>query len=251
MSNNRTALFADIHSNLEAFEACYEDAINQGATRFVFLGDIVGYNADPVAVVEKIQEIVNSGKGVALLGNHDAACFEDYSKKLNPNALAAINWTRTQLQEKHIDFLKSLPLTIEEDDTFFAHASAHNPADWNYVMDGMSAWRCAENSKKIYNFVGHMHDQMLYYQSSVGKLIRFNPHPGDEVPIGKHRRWVAVVGSLGQPRDGNPLACYALFDASQECMSFHRVTYDHYSAAEKVIKAGLPNEFADRLLTGN
>ena len=115
----------------------------------------------------------------------------------------------------------------------------------------MSAWRCAEHSGKIYNFVGHVHNQMLYYQSSVGKLIRFIPHPGDEVPVGKHRRWVAVVGSMGQPRDGSPLSCYALFDQATETLAFHRVAYDQYTAADKIVKAGLPQELADRLLTGN
>jgi diadenosine tetraphosphatase ApaH/serine/threonine PP2A family protein phosphatase len=251
MSSERIALFADLHSNLEALEACIAHAQEMGADRYVFLGDLVGYNADPVAVIDRIAEFVQSGKGVALQGNHDAACFEDYSKKLNPSALAAIDWTRSQLQSHHIDFLKNLPLVIQEEDNCFVHASAHNPADWNYVNDGMSAWRCAEHSGKIYTFVGHMHDQMLYYQSSVGKLIRFAPHAGEPIPTGKHRRWVAVVGSLGQPRDGKPEACYAMFEPEVESMTFHRVPYDNYQAAQKVIRAGLPQDLANRLLTGN
>jgi diadenosine tetraphosphatase ApaH/serine/threonine PP2A family protein phosphatase len=251
MSSERIALFADLHSNLEAFEACMSHAQEMGADRYVFLGDLVGYNADPKAIIERVAELVQLGKAVAVQGNHDAACFEDYSQKMNPSALAAIHWTRSQLSTHHIDFLKNLPLIILEEDKCFVHASAHNPGDWNYVNDGMSAWRCAEHSGKIYTFVGHMHDQMLYYQSSVGKLIRFSPHPGESIPAGKHRRWVAVVGSLGQPRDGKPEACFAMFEPSNESMTFHRVSYDHYLAAEKVARAGLPQELADRLLTGN
>jgi len=251
MSSERIALFADLHSNLEAFEACMDHAKEMGVDRYVFLGDLVGYNADPVAIIEKVAELVDNGKAIALIGNHDTACFEDYSQKLNPSALAAIHWTKDQLSESHLTFLKNLPLVHEEENICYVHASAHNPADWNYVNDGMSAWRCAEHSGKIYTFVGHMHDQMLYYQSSVGKLIRFAPHPGELVPTGKHRRWVAVVGSLGQPRDGKPEACYAIFEPGHEHMTFHRVPYDHYRAAEKVNRAGLPQDLANRLLTGH
>lgn len=251
MSTERIALFADLHSNLEAFEACLAHANENGVTRYVFLGDLVGYNANPCEVVERVADMVLNKQAIAVLGNHDAACFESKPLNFNESALAAINWTKTQLSSSHIDFLKNLPLIVREDDACYVHASAHNPADWNYVMDGMSAWRCAEHSEKIYTFVGHMHDQMLYYQSSVGKLIRFMPHPGDEVPTGRHRRWVSVVGSLGQPRDGKPQACYAIFSPSEENVAFQRVPYDHYLASEKVIKAGLPQELADRLLTGN
>lgn len=251
MSTERIALFADLHSNLEAFEACLAHAQENGATRYVFLGDIVGYNANPSEVVDRVAEMVNNKQAIAVLGNHDAACYESKALNFNDSALAAINWTKTQLNHAQIDFLKNLPLIIREEEACYVHASAHNPGDWNYVMDGMSAWRCAEHSEKIYTFVGHMHDQMLYYQSSVGKLIRFMPHPGDNVPAGKHRRWVSVVGSLGQPRDGKPQACYAMFSPAEESITYHRVAYDHYLAAEKVMRAGLPQDLADRLLTGN
>ena len=251
MPSERIAIFADLHSNLEAFEACLAHAQENGATRYVFLGDIVGYNANPGELVDRVAEMVNNKQAIAVLGNHDAACYESKSLNFNDSALAAINWTKTQLNHAQIDFLKNLPLIIREEEACYVHASAHNPGDWNYVMDGMSAWRCAEHSERIYTFVGHMHDQMLYYQSSVGKLIRFMPHPGDNVPAGKHRRWVSVVGSLGQPRDGKPQACYAMFSPSEESITYHRVPYDHYLAAEKVMRAGLPQDLADRLLTGN
>lgn len=221
-----------------------------GVNRMVFLGDLVGYNADPVALIERIAELVESKKAIALLGNHDEAIFKDSRNQMNAHANAAIEWTKAQLNDSHVQFLKNLPLILHEENICFVHASAHNPANWNYVTDSMSAWRCAQNSGKSYTFVGHAHEQALFYQSAVGKLIRFSPRPGDEIPVLRHRQWVGVVGSLGQPRDGNPEACFAVFEPGTEVLTFHRVPYDHFSAAEKIRRAGLPEELANRLITG-
>ncbi len=221
-----------------------------GVNRMVFLGDLVGYNADPVALIERIAYLVESKKAIALLGNHDEAIFKDSRNQMNAHANAAIEWTKAQLNDSHVQFLKNLPLILHEENICFVHASAHNPANWNYVTDSMSAWRCAQNSGKSYTFVGHAHEQALFYQSAVGKLIRFSPRPGDEIPVLRHRQWVGVVGSLGQPRDGNPEACFAVFEPGAEVLTFHRVPYDHFSAAEKVRRAGLPEELANRLITG-
>jgi diadenosine tetraphosphatase ApaH/serine/threonine PP2A family protein phosphatase len=246
----RIGLFADLHSNLEAFEACMSKAEELGVNRMVFLGDLVGYNADPVALIERIADLVESKNAIALLGNHDEAIFKDSRNQMNAHANAAIEWTKAQLNDSHVQFLKNLPLILHEENICFVHASAHNPANWNYVTDSMSAWRCAQNSGKSYTFVGHAHEQALFYQSAVGKLIRFSPRPGDEIPVLRHRQWVGVVGSLGQPRDGNPEACFAVFEPGTEVLTFHRVPYDHFSAAEKVRRAGLPEELANRLITG-
>jgi predicted phosphodiesterase len=246
----RIGLFADLHSNLEAFDACMEQAKELGVTRMVFLGDIVGYNADPGALIDRIGEMVANKKAIAVLGNHDQAVFEDHSHQMNASANAAIQWTKSQLNPTQVQFLKDLPLMVQEEAMCFVHASAHNPADWNYITDSMSAWRCVQNSGKTYTFVGHAHEQALFYQSAVGKLIRFAPHPGDEVPVMRHRQWVGVVGSLGQPRDGNPEACFAVFEPEQEALTFHRAPYDQFAAADKVRRAGLPEDLANRLITG-
>lgn len=248
--SERIGLFADLHSNLEAFEACMAKAEELGVTRMVFLGDIVGYNADPATLIERIADLVDSKKAIAVVGNHDEAIFKDYRNQMNASANAAIEWTKTQLQESHVQFLKSLPLIVKEENICYVHASAHNPSDWNYITDSMSAWRCVQNSGKSYTFVGHAHEQALFYQSAVGKLIRFAPHPGEEIPVLQHRQWVGVVGSLGQPRDGNPEACFAVFEPESEILTFHRVSYDYFTAANKVRLAGLPEDLANRLITG-
>jgi diadenosine tetraphosphatase ApaH/serine/threonine PP2A family protein phosphatase len=246
----RIGLFADLHSNLEAFEACMTRAEELGVTRMVFLGDLVGYNADPVAIVERIADLVDAKKALAVLGNHDEAVFKDSRSQMNASANAAIEWTKSKLSNAHVQFLKDLPLVVNEEKICFVHASAYKPGDWNYVADSMSAWRCAQSSGKSYTFVGHAHEQALFYQSAVGKLIRFAPHPGEEIPVLQHRQWVGVVGSLGQPRDGNPEACFAIFEPETEVLTFHRTAYDHFTAADKVRRAGLPEDLANRLITG-
>jgi diadenosine tetraphosphatase ApaH/serine/threonine PP2A family protein phosphatase len=250
MTNSRIAFFADVHSNLEALEACLDHARQQGAEKFVFLGDLVGYNANPNEVLERVMQLISLGHAIAIRGNHDTACFENYKDRMNPIAHLAIEWTMSKLSHEHIDFLKNLPLVLHEEDRCYVHASAYQPEAWHYVTDGLSAWRSAESSGKIYTFSGHVHEQALYYQSSVGKLICFTPHPGEAVPTGRHRRWVAIAGSVGQPRDNNPKANYLLFDAENECTYFHRVSYNHVLTADKIMSVGLPEDLSKRLLKG-
>ncbi|WP_197712126.1 hypothetical protein [Polynucleobacter necessarius] len=110
----------------------------------------------------------------------------------------------------------------------------------------MSAWRCVQSSGKSYTFVGLAHEQALFSQSAVGKLIRFTPHPGDEIPVLQHHQRVGVVDPLWQPRDGNPEACFAIFEPGSEMLTFHRVPYDHFTAAEKVRRAGLPEDWPNK-----
>ena len=227
-----------------------ERAQELGVTRMVFLGDIVGYNADPGALVDRIGELVANGQAQAVLGNHDQAVYEDHSQQMQPDAWAAIEWTRTQLNSSQVGFLKQLPLICNEDEACYVHASAYQPVRWHYVTDDARAWQCAEHSQTTYTFVGHVHDPMLFYQTEIGKLRRFAPYAGKDVPMSRMRRWVSVVGSLGQPRDGKPEACFAVFEPDAETTTFHRVPYDFFTASDKVRRAGLPESLANRLITG-
>lgn len=245
----KLALFADIHSNLEAITACLAHAQALGADRYAFLGDLVGYGADPVAVLDLIEQYAADG-AVVVLGNHDAAALGRYDDSLNASAQAAIAWTQSQLGERQRAFLDSLPLTAREDEILFVHASAAAPDEWIYVTGPTEAERSMMASNAGYIFCGHVHEQKLYYMGAGGRPMPFQPVPGTPIPTGKHRQWLAIVGSAGQPRDRNNKACYALADLTRARLTFFRVPYDHGAAAQKIRSAGLPERVARRLERG-
>jgi diadenosine tetraphosphatase ApaH/serine/threonine PP2A family protein phosphatase len=245
----KLALFADIHSNLEAISACLAHARGLGADRHAFLGDLVGYGADPVAVLDLIERHAAKG-AVVVLGNHDAAALGRPAGLMNPHAQAAIDWTRDQLGASQRAFLEALPLTQKHDNMLFVHAGAAAPEQWTYVTDPAAAEQSIEAGGVNYIFCGHVHEQNLYYMGTGGRPMAFRPVAGIPIPVGRHRQWLAIVGSAGQPRDGNNAACYALFDPERERITFFRVPYDHRTAAQKIRAAELPERLALRLERG-
>jgi len=242
------ALLSDIHSNIEALEACLRHARENGAERYAFLGDLVGYGADPQAVVDLVEKYSQEGS-VVIQGNHDAA-IEAADEHMNEDAAAAIDWTRGVLGAEGKAFLAQLPLCVRDGAVCYVHASADEPAAWDYVDDLEAAVRSMLAAQTAYTFSGHVHDQALYFLLPTGKISPFRPTPGSPVPVPAHRRWLAIVGSVGQPRDGNPAAAYALFDEAKASITFHRIAYDNATAAKKVRAAGLPESLAWRLETG-
>src|SRR5437867_12024038 len=158
----KLALFADIHSNLEAITACLAHAKALGADRYAFLGDLVGYGADPVAVLDLIEQHAVHG-AVVVLGNHDAAALGRTDDSLNAGAQVAIEWTRAQLGERQRAFLRRLPLVVKQDDILFVHASAEAPGQWTYVTGPSEAERSIKAGNAAYIFCGHVHEQKLYY----------------------------------------------------------------------------------------
>lgn len=250
MASMRTALLADIHSNLEALQACLAHARREGAERFAFLGDLVGYGADPLACLEIIAGLVADG-ALALRGNHDAACLGGHLEMMSFPARDAIYWTREQLGAGERDFLAGLSLTVDEGDRCYAHAGADRPAQWRYVSDARAAADNLAATAARLVFVGHVHEPQLYFTMPAGAPRPFRPLPGVPVPLSEFRRWLVIVGSAGQPRDGNPAACYAIHDEAAGTLTHHRVPYDHDRAAGKIIDAGLPERLAWRLKSGH
>jgi diadenosine tetraphosphatase ApaH/serine/threonine PP2A family protein phosphatase len=247
-SNAMLALLADIHSNLEALNACLEHARSSGATRYALLGDFVGYGPDPGAVVEIAMRMAGEG-AVVVKGNHDEA-VEHGSLYLNEAARAAIAWTQGELHDRHKAFLTALPLVVREDTVCFVHASAEQPARWTYVDGPSAARRCMDAAGLPYAFVGHVHDQQLFFENPTGRFGAFRPTPGTSIPVPRVRRWLGIAGSVGQPRDGDPRAAYALLDTRGERLVFHRVPYDHMAVAGKMRRAGLPAALINRIERG-
>jgi diadenosine tetraphosphatase ApaH/serine/threonine PP2A family protein phosphatase len=250
----RIAFMADVHANREALEACLAHAHAQASDRLIFLGDYVNYGADPEWVAAAILQHVENG-GIALRGNHDAA-VGGRDAAMNAPAEVALEWTRNQLGPAHRAFLAGLPLTYAEEGMFCAHADAAAPAGWSYLTDTEDAARSLRARAERLTLCGHVHKPALYNVADADEPARaarttaFRPVTGVPVPLLPRRRWLAIVGSVGQPRDGNPAAAYALVDTSRAEITTFRVAYDVDAAAGKIRAAGLPAMLADRLTWG-
>ena len=244
------ALFADIHANLEALDACLAHARARGARRCAFLGDLVGYGADPGAVVDRIAALAREG-AIVVQGNHDAA-VDGPSGYLNDSAARAIRWTREALDPSQREFLRKLPLCVRKSPACFVHASAAAPDRWEYVDGTAAALRSAAAAGTAFTFSGHMHGQRLFVSRREGAMVAFSPRTGVAIPVPVHRPSLAIPGSVGQPRDGNTAAAYAIVDLEAASITFHRVPYDHLAAARKIRAASpaLPASLAYRLERG-
>jgi diadenosine tetraphosphatase ApaH/serine/threonine PP2A family protein phosphatase len=242
------ALLGDIHSNLQALEACLADARGMGARRYVFLGDYVGYGGDPDAVLRIVEAMVSVG-AVAIKGNHDDMAG-DFDRDMNATAASAAKWTRNQLTNEQRTFLDSLPLTVTEDDRLYVHGDATAPHKWRYVTDCDSARDSLAADEARLIFCGHVHQPQIYGLGRDDKMTKFVPEEDCAIPLFTPRRWHIVIPSVGQPRDGNTLAGYALFDPATSEFIIRRIPYDIDTAASRIIEVGLSSALANRLYRG-
>ena len=218
------ALFADIHANRQAFAACLDLARARGAEQMICLGDYVGYGGDPEWTVDTVMGLVDDG-AMAVRGNHDNA-IGTASESMSADAASAIEWTRGRLGAEPRRFLADLPLTLQDEDRLYVHSEASNPSKWRYVQNASDAARSILASAASLTFCGHIHRPALYSMSSAGKMTSFVPITEVPVQLLEGRRWLAVLGSVGQPRDGNPAACFAMFDTGTRQITYCRVPYD-------------------------
>lgn len=239
---------ADIHGNRQAFEACLRDSERRGADGWAFLGDYVGYGGDPVWVIETLMARVRQGS-VAVLGNHDLAISEP-SETHSPEADLSLAWTRHQLGPAARAFLAGLPRRVEVEGCLLVHATPAPGPRWPYLDTPEAAGRALQASGATLAFGGHVHAPTLYGLDPGGKCLAFRPVPGVPIPLPPRHRWLAIVGSVGQPRDGNRAAAYALLDTPRRELTFHRVPYDLDGAIHAIRRAGLPESLALRLEEG-
>ena len=246
----KTALITDLHANREAVEAVLAHARDQGVQRWAFLGDFVGYGADPAWVVDLMREHASQG-AVVVQGNHDLATVLGANPMMRIEARTVIEWTRAQLDEAQIEFLRGLPLAQRRDGCLFVHANAYAPDQWEYLLNANMALRSMLATECRFTFCGHLHEQRLFHAGDSGRAGEYAPRPGAPIMLRADRRWLVIPGSTGQPRDGNPAAAYAVFDDAEASITYHRVPYDHALAADKIRGAGLPLRLAARLQTGH
>lgn len=244
----RIAVLTDLHANREATEAVLAAVERLAPDRIALLGDLVGYGPDPVYAIETAERMVSDG-ALCLLGNHDEAAITGPSG-MTPHAHDAILWTREQLSAAHLAFLATLPLSAELPGMLLVHASARTPGKWPYVSQEKAASECLAATDAPLVLCGHTHVPMIYYALPGREPVRFSPLPHVAAPLSAIRRHVVVIGAVGQPRDGNPAACFALLDTERAEISMIRVPYDTQETARKISAHGLPDWLGLRLHIG-
>ena len=238
----RIAIFGDIHANLEALEAVLQDASQQGVTDYVCLGDIVGYNADPAACLERVRQL----NCPTIKGNHDEDAAGSHSlEAMNPVAAQALGWTREQLTAEQRQWLAKLRMVRQVADFTVVHSTLDQPAHWNYVTNRFDAMSNFAYQFTQVCFHGHTHVPRVYVKSD--KVMEV---PAESVVIEPDIKYFINAGSVGQPRDGDWRACYVIYDLDQQLVVFRRVEYDMVTTQKKILDAGLPEVLAKRIQEG-
>ena len=240
----RYAIFSDVHANLEALQAVLRDARRLGAQRFLCLGDIVGYGPDPGRCLALVRETAS----IILTGNHEWMLLNrEGLERFNPYARQALLWTRQRLSAAEIDYLQTLPLTARTGGFHLVHAAPRRPADWRYLLTLHDAEENFAHFAGRICFFGHSHVPAIVLKE--GRECRLFAKE-ESLAIVPGRRYLVNVGSVGQPRDGNIKACYALYDIVEKNLQIRRVAYDVTAVQEKILAAGLPEYLAWRLERG-
>lgn len=233
------AVLSDIHANLEALTRVLEDARARGVKRFICLGDVVGYNANPGECVDLIREL---GCPV-VMGNHDAYTVADEIPEIvNGRARKSLEWTRQQIRPDQRQWLAQLPMQRRVGPFEIVHASMHEPEAWNYVVNATEAILHFHFQQTALCFFGHTHHPM-YYSTKERKTHK----SFERIELEADYQYFVNVGSVGQPRGNDKRAQYALYDTTARVVEMCRVDYDVATACRKIREAGLPEHNALRL----
>ncbi len=241
----RYAIIADVHSNLAAFRAVLEDMEERGGVAEIWcLGDIVGYGPDPVECIRLLRQYRHRSVG----GNHDWAAIGKVDiSDFNPDAAAACRWTGKQLSPDDVAYLDGLPLTISYDDFTLVHGSPREPI-WEYLLSTSSAEISFRHFQTRFCLIGHSHVPLVFEYD--GKTCLFRELP-TETPLSLGgNRLIINPGGVGQPRDGDPRAAYAIYDSDDGAIYHYRVPYDISVTQRRMLERGLPPFLAARLSYG-
>jgi len=240
----KIAFISDVHGNLEAFAAVCASIKDEHVDRVVFLGDIVGYGANPNECIELLRTITEH----CVAGNHDwAAAGRQSTETFNPAARDAIEWTSAQLTAENKALLMSLPLSLEINQLLCVHATPFMPQKWRYVFNECDAELIFETFMQRICFVAHTHCPAIFIEHEDTTVMR---EISSQVTLHPRCRYIINCGSVGQPRDGDNRASYAIYDTTARQIELRRVEYDIESAQKKIIAAGLPERLAVRLKLG-
>lgn len=236
-------IFGDIHGNYEALEAVVEKFHENGVERFICVGDIIGYGANPVECLETVIRL----EAKAVAGNHDFATIEKLNIDFfNSYAREAVLWTRKQISKENVDFLANLNLVETNDDSItVVHGSLNFPEMFDYIQTSYDAHLSLQALETQICFLGHSHVPVTFFQK---KTVSYSMDT--EFRLEEGQKALVNVGSVGQPRDENPDACFCIYDSEEKLVKIMRTTYDIEKAGRKIIQAGLPEILAERLRYG-
>ena len=229
------AVISDIHSNLQALEKALGAIRERGVDEVLCLGDLVGYGANPNECVKLVQEHC----ATVLLGNHDLAALEpSVAEQFTSNARIAALWTNKHLRPEFKDFLATLPYVAARQNMFLVHSSPYEPEEWHYIFSPAEARSMFDHFSEQICFVGHSHVPGVFAERSA------NPQ------VTRDERFIVNVGSVGQPRDGNPRLSFGILDTDRWEYTNVRLSYDIDTASKEILKAGLPRQLGERLFVG-
>ena len=237
------ALIADIHANLEGLEVVLEDAKKNNCTHYVCLGDVVGYNPNPKECMKIVRDIGMP----CIMGNHDEYCAGDIDLTgFNPHAGHAIKWTRDQLSDEERDWLRRLKDLRMIANFTIVHATLDAPKRWGYVMSKLDAAASFTYQNTGVCFFGHTHVPLAFIREK--NSITGGKY--DKLTVEKGKKYLINVGSVGQPRDGDPRAAYVIYNLEEGTIELRRLDYDLEKTQAKILDAGLPERLANRLALG-
>ena len=242
----RYLILSDVHANLAALEAVLAEARTFGFDEIWCLGDLVGYGPDPNECIERLQDSPH----ISLAGNHDWAALGKLDvNSFNQDARTANGWTQLELNPAAREYLSGLPTHVERDGFCMAHASPREPV-WEYILDANLAYANFAHFSTRICLVGHTHIPLIFELDEQRRRceVLFPPLRG-RLAL-RSRRMIINPGSVGQPRDGDPWASYAILDTEAEIWEFHRVSYPVEITQERMRARGLPSRLIERLAVG-
>ena len=236
------AILGDIHANLEALEAVLKDAREQGVTHYACLGDVVGYNANPAECLELVRNLDCK----IVRGNHDHYCaYDENLDAFHPLAADVVDWTRKTLTPEQREYLRSFPYIETVESFTIVHSTLDTPEGWGYVFDKLEAEASFNYQNTTLCFFGHTHVPLAFEKNDGIRSGLYN-----KIKVAMGRKYFINVGSVGQPRDGDPRAAYVIYDMINNMIELRRVTYDFSITQGKILDAGLPSRVAARLAVG-
>jgi len=238
----RYAILSDIHGNYDALQAVLKEIRDLSIDHAVCLGDIVGYGPQPLECIQALQRL----NATVVSGNHDfAVCEKIDISTFNVYARESTLWTRDVLDSDALGFLSQLPLVHELDGFTAVHGTLHSPELFDYIQSCYEASMTLDVMQQELCFIGHSHVPVGFVQDDFIGYIT-----GQVIPLERGQKMVVNVGSVGQPRDQDPRACFVVLDTSENQVRYHRVRYDIDATISKIDAVGLPRPLGERLLVG-